>query len=90
MTADDLLRARAIEMLMCEFRLDRAALRDAFGGQTATLDAEIALLSGRFGDLVVVTEDALTIAPEGRALTRIIASAFDAHVPDGIRYSQAS
>jgi oxygen-independent coproporphyrinogen-3 oxidase len=90
MTADDLLRARAIEMLMCEFRLDRAALRDAFGGQAATLDAEIALLSGRFGDLVEVTEDALTIAPEGRALTRIIASAFDAHVPDGIRYSQAS
>lgn len=90
MTRDDLLRARAIEMLMCAFRLDRAALRDAFGAQAATLDAQIALVAERFGDLVTVTDEALTIAPEGRALTRIIASAFDAHVPEGIRYSQAS
>ena len=32
----------------------------------------------------------LEITPEGRALTRIIASAFDAHTPEGARYSQAS
>ncbi|MDV4169606.1 oxygen-independent coproporphyrinogen III oxidase [Rhodovulum sp. FJ3] len=90
MTGDDLLRARAIEMLMCDFRLDRAALRRTFGALAATLDAQIALVGERFGDLVAVTDDALSIAPEGRALTRIIASAFDAHVPDGIRFSQAS
>lgn len=90
MTDDDLLRARAIEMLMCDFRLDRVALRDGFSAQAATLDVQIALLEKQFGDLVKVTEDALIIAPEGRALTRIIASAFDAYVPEGIRYSQAS
>lgn len=90
MTGDDLLRARAIEMLMCDFRLDRNALRAAFGVQAATLDAQIALVGERFGDLVAVTDEALTIAPKGRALTRIIASVFDAHVPEGIRYSQAS
>lgn len=90
MTDDDLLRARAIEMLMCDFRLDRVALRDGFSAQAATLDVQIALLEKQFGDLVKVTEDALTIAPEGRALTRIIASAFDAYVPEGVRYSQAS
>ena len=90
MQGDDLLRGRAIEMLMCDFRLDRAALRDTFGPQAATLDATLATLAARYGDLVTLDEAALTIRPEGRPLTRIIASAFDAHVPDGIRYSQAS
>jgi oxygen-independent coproporphyrinogen-3 oxidase len=70
MTGDDLLRARAIEMLMCDFRLDRSALRAAFGAQAAALDAQIALVGERFGDLVAVTDEALTIAPEGRAHAR--------------------
>ncbi len=90
MTEDDLLRARAIEMLMCDFRLDRAGLCDRFGPLAGQLDAEIALVADRFGNFVTVTDEALEIAPAGRPLTRIIASAFDAHVPDGMRYSQAS
>ncbi|KHQ50070.1 Coproporphyrinogen-III oxidase [Mameliella alba] len=90
MTEDDLLRARDIEMLMCDFRLDRAGLRDRYGPLAGQLDAEIALVADRFGNFVTVTDEALEIAPAGRPLTRIIASAFDAHVPDGMRYSQAS
>ena len=84
MTPDDLLRARAIEMLMCDFRLDRAALGDA------ALDATCAAVAARFGDLVEFTDAALIIRPEGQALTRIIASAFDTYVPEGMRYSRAS
>ena len=44
----------------------------------------------RFGDLVHTSHDSLEILAEGRPLTRIIASAFDARTPVGARYSQAS
>ncbi|WP_226779925.1 oxygen-independent coproporphyrinogen III oxidase [Oceaniglobus trochenteri] len=90
MSADDLLRARAIEMLMCDFRLDRRALRADHGDLAATLDPVLAGIAARFGDLVTLDDDALSIPPEGRALTRIVASALDAHVPEGVRYSRAS
>lgn len=90
MSADDLLRARAIEMIMCDFRLDLRELRARHGAPAEQLRPEMALLAERFGDLVELGPDSLTIRPEGRALARIVASAFDAHAPEGARYSQAS
>ncbi|SDY86189.1 oxygen-independent coproporphyrinogen III oxidase [Citreimonas salinaria] len=90
MTDEDLLRGRAIEMLMCDFRLDLDALRAGFGAGADRLRAQMALAAERFGDLVEVTDDGLTIRPEGRALTRIVAHVFDGYSPDGARYSQAS
>ena len=90
MTEDDLLRARGIEMLMCDFRLDRPALRQMFGDASRILDPLIAQVATRFRDYVDLAEDHLAISPKGRPLTRIIASRFDAHAPDGARYSQAS
>ncbi|MFW8633821.1 oxygen-independent coproporphyrinogen III oxidase [Cribrihabitans pelagius] len=90
MSGDDALRGRAIEMLMCDFRLDRAGLRQRFGAGAAALDAELDGIAARFGDLVRLSDTALEILPEGRPLTRIIASALDAHKPEGVRYSRAS
>lgn len=90
LTADDRLHARAIEMLMCDFRLDLEELRNQFGPAADTLRATIALVSDQFGDLVSASDGGLEIAIPGRALTRIIAKAFDDHAPDGARYSQAS
>lgn len=90
MTGEDLLRARAIEMIMCDFRLDRQELKSGFGPLAATLDPIIASIAERFGNYVAMTDTAVEIRPAGRPLARIIASAFDAHVPDGVRYSQAS
>ena len=90
MTEDDLMRARAIEMIMCEFRLDLEDLRVDHGDAADRLRPEIALLHDRFGDMVEATGETLTIRPEGRALTRIVAKHFDAHAPEGARYSQAS
>ncbi len=87
---DDRLRARAIEMIMCDFRLDLDALQDGFGAAADSLKPTLALVANQFGDLVSVTDSALEIHPAGRALTRLIASAFDDHVPEGARYSQAS
>ncbi|QIE44982.1 oxygen-independent coproporphyrinogen III oxidase [Pseudohalocynthiibacter aestuariivivens] len=90
MTAEDRLRARAIEMLMCNFTIDRVALLDRFGPVAGSLDPCITRLSEQFGDLVTVSDTSLSIRPAGRALTRIIAARFDAHSADGVRYSQAS
>ena len=90
MTREDLLRARAIEMIMCDFRMDRSALRAAFGDTSRSLDLLIAQVAAQFGDFVDVTEEALEIRPSGQPLTRIIASAFDAYTQDAVRYSQAS
>jgi oxygen-independent coproporphyrinogen-3 oxidase len=87
---DDLLRARAIEMIMSDFRLDLDALRADQGPRADRLRTDMALAAERFGDLVEVTDHGLTIRPEGRALTRIVASMFDTYAPDGARYSQAS
>ncbi|WP_323776997.1 oxygen-independent coproporphyrinogen III oxidase [Leisingera sp.] len=90
MSEEDLMRGRAIEMLMCEFRLNRAGLKQRFGTLAATLDADLAQIIAGFGDLVQLDEGALEILPDGRPLTRIIASCFDAHAPEGVRYSRAS
>ncbi|WP_420006205.1 oxygen-independent coproporphyrinogen III oxidase [Arenibacterium sp. LLYu02] len=90
MTEEDLLRARVIEMLMCDFRLNRPALRQAFGDKSNIVDPLIAQVATRFRDYVELSENYLDIARAGRPLTRIIASWFDAHVPDGVKYSQAS
>lgn len=90
MTDDDQLRARAIEMLMCDFRIDRAALRDAFGAEEAALTPIHRAVAQRFGDYVSVTNDAVTIAADGKPLMRMIAQAYDAYVDHGAIYSKAS
>mgnify|MGYP001255520308 CR=1 FL=1 len=90
MSGEDLLRARAIEMIMCGFCLDLAELRATFGPDADRLRPEMLALADRFGDFVSLRGDRLEIRPEGRALTRIAARAFDAHSPEEARYSQAS
>lgn len=90
MTDDDQLRARAIEMLMCDFRIDRAALRDAFGAEEAALTPIHQAVAQRFGDYVSVTKDAVTITADGKPLMRMIAQAYDAYVDHGAIYSKAS
>jgi oxygen-independent coproporphyrinogen-3 oxidase len=90
-TIEDRLRARAIEMLMCEFRLDLGALREAFGEAVQAIGPDLVAVAQRFDGFVAREEDgSLTIRSEGRPLTRMIASGFDAYVPEGVRYSQAS
>ncbi len=90
-SAEDRLRARAIEMLMCDFRLDMAELRQGFGDLAAQIAPDIAEVAQRFEGFVAREGDgSLAIRPEGRPLTRMIASSFDAYVPEGVRYSHAS
>ena len=87
---EDKLRARAIELLMCNFRLDLADLQAEFGPVAASLTPVLEGIANRFGALVTSGNRQLEILPQGRSLTRMIAAAFDQHVPDRLTYSRAS
>lgn len=87
---EDLLRARAIEMLMCDMTLNIPALEAEFGPPAAGLAPIHRQIANRFGAFVDLGDNALSIRRSGRPLTRIIASAYDAYSEAGAHYSQAS
>ena len=75
----DLIRARMIEKLMCDFRIDRAEIINEYGAQPELLDSLFADAREQFGQFVKVNRNGLEIPLEGRPLTRMIAKAFDAY-----------
>ena len=88
-TRDDLWRGRAIEALMCDFRLSQSELIDHYGADPATLDRLLAKVSARYGQFVKLGADALEITPEGRPLTRMIVALFDEYAMDKAGHSSA-
>ncbi len=86
---EDRLRARAIEMLMCDFRIDQPALRAAFGPEADRLEPIHAEVASRFGPYVTQDAGGVAIRADGRALTRLIARAYDAYATEAI-FSKAS
>ena len=78
-TAEDKLRGRMIEMLMCDFRITTAELLRDFGISRARLDAMFAETARAFPGMLDISEDALVIRPEAKPLARIIARSFDAY-----------
>jgi oxygen-independent coproporphyrinogen-3 oxidase len=90
LSPDDRLRGRAIEQLMCDFRIDQPALEAAFGAPARALRAEHEAVRAAFGEAVDLSPDGIAIRPGGRALTRMIAARYDAHAPEGVSYSKAS
>jgi len=90
LTPDDKLHARAIERLMCYFTLDLDALSLEYGPRAHALAPYLAEMAERFAPFAKLEGTRISISPEGRALTRIITSVLDQHVPEGVRYSRAS
>jgi oxygen-independent coproporphyrinogen-3 oxidase len=90
LTGDDHLRARAIEKLMGYFTLDLNDLCRECGPRAYTLSSCLEEMENRFKPFAMLVGQRISIAPNGRSLTRIIASVLDQHVPEGVRYSQAS
>lgn len=88
-SGEDLLRARIIEALMCDFAVRRAELLAGFATTEARLDTLFRAAQDRFGDMVRVTSEGLFIPERGRPLTRMIASAFDAYGSAQARHSSA-
>jgi oxygen-independent coproporphyrinogen-3 oxidase len=86
---DDLVRARLIEALMCDFRVSRAELERDWGADPALLDRLFAAARQTFGGFVRVDAEGLSISHEGRPLTRMIARSFDAYAMDAAGHSPA-
>ena len=86
---EDLLRARIIEALMCDFRVSRAELLQSFDVKASRLEALFQAAVAQFGDMVRVTEDGLRIPDRARPLTRMIARTFDAYDQSKAKHSSA-
>jgi len=76
---EDLLRARIIEALMCDFRVNTAELERDFGLAPAAAQAMFAPVAERFAGFVELDAAGLAINRKGRPLTRMIAARFDAY-----------
>ncbi|WP_170754456.1 oxygen-independent coproporphyrinogen III oxidase [Ruegeria lacuscaerulensis] len=75
----DVLRARLIEALMCDFQVNTAEILRDHGITVAELQGMYADANTAFDGLLRITEDGLFIPHEARALTRMIARSFDAY-----------
>lgn len=88
---DDRMRGHVIERLMCDFALDFAALRDAFGEAAEDAIGEaIAIGLADSDGMIRLVPGAMEITERGRPFVRTLASKFDAYLAgDGARYSRA-
>ena len=84
LTSEDRMRRAFIERLMCDFAIDRAAFREAYGDLATPLleDAEHLATADNDG-LVEMEGDLFRVTPRGRAFVRTIAASFDAYLQEG-------
>ncbi|MCB1397229.1 MAG: coproporphyrinogen III oxidase, partial [Rhodobacteraceae bacterium] len=76
---DDRLRARIIEALMCDFAVRTDELVRDFGISRDAANEIFAPVAAVFSPFVTHDATGLSIPPEGRPLTRMIAARFDAY-----------
>jgi oxygen-independent coproporphyrinogen III oxidase len=76
---EDRLRARMIEALMCDFRIDRAELAGLPGADEATVTRLLADAAEAFPGMLLLTATGCEIPEHARPLTRMIARHFDAY-----------
>jgi oxygen-independent coproporphyrinogen-3 oxidase len=88
-TAEDSLRARMIEALMCDFRVDRAEMIRDFGVSDQRLDDLFRSAASAFDGWVDVDAAGFSIPVKARPLTRMIARAFDAYDQTKAQHSAA-
>lgn len=76
---EDLLRARIIEALMCDFAVSGHELMHDFDLAPQVFAQMVAPVLVKFGDMVRFEGNVLSIPPRARPLTRMIARMFDAY-----------
>ncbi|MCC1481124.1 oxygen-independent coproporphyrinogen III oxidase [Roseibaca sp. Y0-43] len=88
-TPEDIWRGRAIEALMCDFRVSAQELCTQFGAPADAVEGLFKAACDKFGEFVAREGDALVIPQEGRPLTRMIATIFDAYSMEKTGHSSA-
>lgn len=88
-TGDDQLRGRIIEALMCDFEVSGDRLTQDFDLSATEVHRMFSGVEADFPNMVELCNGRLRILPEGRALTRMIARAFDAYGASQAQHSSA-
>lgn len=90
-TGDDLFRAEIISQLMCNLRVDMAALYAAYGRSRADVADAFERLAPLTADgIAVIDGDVISVPDAHRPLLRLVAAAFDAYLDRGAkRHSKA-
>ncbi|WP_127902723.1 oxygen-independent coproporphyrinogen III oxidase [Solirhodobacter olei] len=78
-TAEDRIRGRIIEALMCDFRVSSAEIIRDYGATPEALAAMYDRALAAFPGMLEITPDGLAIPQRARPLTRMIARSFDAY-----------
>jgi oxygen-independent coproporphyrinogen-3 oxidase len=79
LSEDDRRRGAIIERLMCDLEVDLAALaRDGAGEVAQEIES---LRAFEEEELLVIDGRRLKVTPKGRPFVRLVAAAFDAHLP---------
>lgn len=78
-SAEDKLRSRMIEALMCDFRIDSAELQTRFGVTQAQVQQLFDRATAQFPGILHMADGILSIPVAARPLTRMIARSFDAY-----------
>lgn len=86
---EDRVRARIIEALMCDFRVDRAELIRDFGATEAWIETQFSAALTAFPGMVTLNAEGLAIPAGARPLTRMIARTFDAYDQSKAQHSAA-
>jgi oxygen-independent coproporphyrinogen-3 oxidase len=86
---DDRLRARLIEALMCDFRVEAAEITRDFAITPEALHTMLAEVDSAFAGHLRLDENGLAIPPDARPLTRMIARKLDAYEMNAEGHSSA-
>ena len=89
LSLEDRVRARAIEMLMCQFALDLLELRREFGDFASIILRGIDEAMRAFPDHLRRTDGGLEIISDAPLLARLVARFFDVHAGETQRCVQA-
>lgn len=89
-TRTDRLIARAIEMIMCDFKIDYPSLKAEFGDDLSCLSKAILYLQKQFGSIIVFSESGFEILKHRRSIARLVAKAFDQYIDENAQFSAVS
>lgn len=89
LSVEDKIRARAIEMLMCDLCIDLAVLREEFGERSTIVAPDINTLCEAYPECVEFVNGVLRINDNGFHLTRILASTLDTYQNSAAKHSMA-
>ncbi|MEX0282242.1 MAG: oxygen-independent coproporphyrinogen III oxidase [Arenibacterium sp.] len=88
-TGEDKMRARLIEAVMCDFRIDTGEISADFGVDPSHLRRLLDATNRAFDNLLKVNDTGLVVPEDMRPLARLIARSFDSYAMNEAGHSSA-